>query len=167
MENTQAQDKKPKQQLHEIMVEMFAMIEEMTINEGQYLQFAEMFKQMNLNINRLNEIQQIIIHNVYYQRYVRNNTIKRKRLNEAQKSRHPDYILCQCGCYIHKDEQINHINTTLKHRLGLRNKKYASKYKNPYDQRIDNAINREVLLDMFCIRHIASIVNGERDELEI
>jgi hypothetical protein len=67
MEN---QNKKPKEQLHEIMIELFGMIEEMNVNEGKYLQFAEMFKQMNININRLSEIQQIIIQNVYYQRYI-------------------------------------------------------------------------------------------------
>jgi hypothetical protein len=37
------------------MIEMFGMIEEMNVNEGKYLQFAEMFKQMNININRLND----------------------------------------------------------------------------------------------------------------
>ena len=68
------QEKKPKEQIHELMVEMFGMIEGMDINEGQYLQFAEMFKQMNLNVNRLHEIQKIIVQNVYYQRYIKRTT---------------------------------------------------------------------------------------------
>lgn len=158
MENTQ--EKKPKEQLHELMVEMFAMIEEMNINEGQYLQFADMFKQMNINIGRLNEIQKVIIQNVYYQRYIkRTTTIKRKRLTEAQKAKHEDYVLCSCGCYIHKDEQLTHIQDTLKHRTGVRNKKYSSKYKNPADPQIDFEINREVLLQGFCISHYSKYKN--------
>lgn len=163
MENTQV--KKPKEQIHEVMVEMFGMIEEMNVNEGQYLQFAEMFKQMNLNINRLHEIQQVIIQNVYYQRYIkRATTIKRKRLTEAQKAKHPDYTLCSCGCYIHNDEQLNHIKNTLKHRTGLRNKKYSAKYKNPEDPLIDFEINREVLLQGFCIKHSAEVRGIKVDE---
>lgn len=163
MENTK--DKKPKEQLHELMVEMFLMIEEMNVNEGQYLQFADMFKQMNLNINRLTQIQQIIVQNIYYQRYVkRNTTIKRKRLTEAQKANHKSYTLCSCGSYIHTDEQLNHIQNTLKHRTGLRNRKYSSKYKNSEDPLIDFEINREVLLQGFCIKHSAEVRGINIDE---
>lgn len=163
MENTQ--DKKPKEQIHELMVEIFGMIEDMNINEGQYLQFAEMFKKMNLNINRLAEMQKIIVQNVYYQRYIkRTTTIKRKRLTEAQKAQHPSYTLCNCGCYIHNDEQLNHIKNTLKHRTGLRNKKYSVKYRNPNDPLIDFEINREVLLQGFCIKHFADVNNIKIDE---
>lgn len=163
MENTQ--DKKPKEQIHELMVEIFGMIEDMNINEGQYLQFAEMFKTMNLNINRLAEMQQIIVQNVYYHRYIkRTTTIKRKRLTEAQKAKHELYVLCSCGSYIHKDEQLTHIKDTLKHRTGLRNKKYSSKYKNPADPQIDFEINREVLLQGFCIKHFAHVNNIKIDE---
>lgn len=153
-------DKKPKEQIHELMVEMFEMIEEMNINEGQYLQFADLFKQMNINVNRLNEIQQIIVENVYYQRYIKTNTtIKRKRLTEAEKANHPNYRLCSCGSYIHEDEQLKHIQGTLKHRIGVRNKKYSAKYTNPTDPQIDFEINREVLLQGLCIQHY-SIVKG-------
>jgi hypothetical protein len=165
METTQQQEKKPKEQLHELMVEMFGMIEEMDINEGKYLEFAEMFKQMNLNLNRITEIKNIIVENVYYQRYVkRNTTIKRKRLTEAQKAQHTDYILCGCGCYIHKDEHLNHINTTLKHRQGIRNKKYSVKYENPDDPRIDFEINREIVVQGFCIKHYSNTSGRRVDE---
>lgn len=162
------EQKKPKEQLHEIMVEMFGMIEEMNINEGQYLQFAEMFKQMNLNINRLNELKQVIIQNVYYQRYVRNvTTITRKRLTEAQKAQNSNYILCSCGSYIHQDEELNHVKTTLKHRIGLRNKKYSVKYTNQKDPRIDFEINRDIILQGFCIKHYATTrgISVEEDEI--
>ena len=156
----QAQIKKPKEELHEIMIEMFGMIEGLNVKEGQYLQFAEMFKQKNININRLTEIQQKIIQNIYYQRYIkRNTTIKRKRLTEAQKAKHSKYVLCNCGCYIHKDEELTHIQETLKHRQGIRNKKYSVKYKNPDDPQIDFEINREVLLQGFCITHYSKTNN--------
>ena len=165
MENIE--NKKPKEQLHEIMVEMFGMIEEMDINEGKYLKFAEMFKEMNININRLTEIQKILVENIYYQRYIRNSTtIKRKILTEAEKAQHKDYTLCSCGCYIHNHRELNHVKNTLKHRTGLRNKKYSAKYKNPKDPMIDFEINRDVLLQAFCIKHFAKVKNIKIDDDE-
>jgi hypothetical protein len=80
-------------------------------------------------------------------------------LTEAQKAKHEDYILCNCGCYIHKDEQLTHIKDTLKHRQGIRNKKYSAKYKNADDPKIDFEINREVLLQGFCITHYSTYKN--------
>ena len=158
---------KPKEELHSIMVEMFGMIEELNIQEGHYLQFAEMFKTMNININRLAEMKEIIYKNVYYQRYVKNRTtIKRKRLTEAEKACHHDYILCNCGCLIHKDEQLSHINTTLKHRQGLRNKKFASKHAKADDPIIDFEINRDIVLQGFCIIHYSRINNIKVDDDE-
>jgi hypothetical protein len=142
---------KPKDEIMTLMIEVFEMIEALNIPEGKYLEFADKFKEMNINLGRLQQVQQIIIENVYYQRYVRNRpTINKKRLTQAQKAKHPNYLLCSCGDYIHKDEEANHIKNTLKHRTGLRNRKYASKQ----GANVDFEINREVLLHGFTIGHI-------------
>ena len=155
------QQQKPKQELHEIMCEVFSMIEEMDIQEGKYLEFADMFKKMNINVNRLAEMKQVIIQNNYYQRYIKHTTtIKRKRLTEAQKANSTDYTLCSCGCYIDNKEHLNHIKNTLKHRTGLRNKKYSAKNGRD-DGLVDFEINREVVLQGFCINHY-SVVKGIR-----
>ena len=144
-------ERKPKDEIMTLMVEVFGMIEELNIPEGKYLEFADKFKEMNINLGRLQQVQQIIIQNVYYQRYIRNKTtVNKKRLSQAQKAKHPDYLLCRCGDYIHKDEEANHIKNTLKHRTGLRNRKYASKQ----GANVDFEINREVLLHGFAIGHI-------------
>jgi hypothetical protein len=78
-------------------------------------------------------------------------------LTEAEKAKHENYSLCSCGCYIQTSQQLNHINNTLKHRTGLRNKKYSVKYKNQNDPLIDFEINRDVLLQGFCINHFAEV----------
>jgi hypothetical protein len=52
----------------------------------------------------------------------------------------------------------------MKHRTGLRNKKYSAKYKNPTDPLIDFEINREVLLQGFCIKHFADVKGVLIDE---
>ena len=148
---------KPKEELHELMCEVFSMIENMDIQEGKYLEFAEKFKEMNININRLAEMKQTIIQNVYYQRYVKHTTtIKRKRLTEAEKAKSSHYTLCSCGCYIDNKEHLNHIKNTLKHRTGLRNKKYSAKNGRD-DGLIDFEINREVVLQGFCINHYSAV----------
>ena len=91
----------PKDELHQIMVEMFMMIEEMDIQEGKYLEFAEMFKSMNLNIDRLAGMRQQIIVNTYYQRHVRpQRASSNPRLTEAQKENSSHYSLCNCGRYV-------------------------------------------------------------------
>ena len=78
----------PKEELNQIMIEMFMMIEEMDIQEGKYLEFAEMFKSMNLNIDRLAGMRNQIIVNTYYRRYVRpQTTVNQKRLTEAEKEK--------------------------------------------------------------------------------
>jgi hypothetical protein len=143
----------PKEQLNLLMVEIFMMIEELDIQEGKYLQFADLFKQMNLNVNRLAEIKTIIQKNVYYQRQY-NRPIHRKRLTQAEKALHVDYMLCSCGDYIHKREEHIHVTTTLKHKTGLRNRKYSAKT-GKVD--IDFEINREVLLHGLCINHIKKL----------
>lgn len=152
--------KTAKDEMMELMVEVFGMIEALDIQEGKYLEFAELFKRMNLNINRLSQMKQIIVQNVYYHRYIkRNTTLKRKRLTQAQKAVNPDYLLCDCGDYIHNDELLNHLKT-LKHQTGLRNRKYSSK---KGDVDINFEINREVLLQGFCIRHQQRKFNADID----
>lgn len=147
--------KTAKAEFYELMIEVFSMIEELDIQEGKYLEFAELFKQMGLNLDRLATIQDIVIRNRYYNRYIRNPTINRKRLTQAQKAVNPNYILCSCGDYIHKDEHLNHVETTLKHKTGIRNRKYSAKKGNP---NVDEEIQREILLDAFCIKHNANVL---------
>ena len=145
----------PKEELHTLMVEMFGMLEDMNIQEGQYLQFADMFKNMNININRLVAMKDQIQQNVYYARYVRpasrQNTLRRKRLTEAEKARHEKYTLCNCGRYIHQDEQNDHLQTQV-HYQGRRNRKYASKQVS--EQQMHFEIGREVVLQSHIIRHL-------------
>lgn len=157
--------KQPKEELNELMVEMFGMIEEIDINEGKYLEFAELFKQMNININRLCQIKTILENNTYYNRFIRNQTtLKRKRLTEDQKRQHSDYHLCSCGRYVnnlHKNV-LKHIKT-LVHKQGLRNKKYSAK---KGKTEIEFEINREVALQSFCIKHICSVDKISIDDLD-
>jgi hypothetical protein len=104
---------KPKQELHELMVEVFLMIENLNINEADYLQFADLFKPMNLSVEKLVNMKMILINNSYYRKYVK-STIRRHRLTEEQKRKHDKYITCHCGRFIH----INHIGT-IDNVLGL------------------------------------------------
>ena len=167
------QVKSPKDQLHELMVEMFAMIEDLNTNEGQYLQFAEMFKQMNLNVNRLAEMKTAIQSNYYYIHYVRQNTrttLRRKRLTEAQKAKHPDYLQCNCGRYIHNDEYTNHLQTQV-HYQGRRNRKYSAGVGKTEDQ-MRTEIGREILLQDFIIKHLVKtkgiqVDNEAHDEVGV
>lgn len=143
----------PKQELNELMVEMFMMIEEMEPSEGIYLQFAELFKKMNINITRLYEMRTILIENTYYQRYIR-NSVERLRLTEEQKRKSDAYTQCNCGRFI----KIGYVNSHLKtqvHYQGRRNRKYARS--NLSDDAITEAINREIALQAFIINHISKI----------
>lgn len=132
--------------------EVFNMIEGLDIQEGLYLQFADMFKQMNMNIDRLSAIRTQVVQNVYYQRYIRNapTTLRRKKLTEAEKRIRPDYSLCDCGRYMHHDYMDEHLKTMV-HYQGRRNRKYAGK--GLPDEIIKDNIDREVLLTLFCIKH--------------
>jgi NACalpha-BTF3-like transcription factor len=153
--------KTAKDEFYGLMIEVFGMIEELDIQEGLYIQFGELFKQMGLNLDRLTQIQKVIFVNRYYHRYIRNPTINKKRLTQAQKAVHSDYVLCACGDYIHKDEQLHHIESTLKHKTGIRNRKYSAK---KGDVNVDDEIQREIVLDGFCLRHDAKVRNiDERD----
>ena len=145
----------PKEELMTLMVEMFGMLEDMNIQEGIYLQFAEMFKQMNINVNRLAEMKTQIQQNFYYTHYVRpasrNNTLRRKRLTEAEKANRPDYLLCNCGRYIKECEHKTHLQTQV-HYQGRRNRKYA--FKQVSEEQMKTEINREVVLQSFIINHL-------------
>lgn len=154
--------KTPKEQMNELMVEVFGMIEDLDIGDGKYIQFAELFKQMNINVNRLAEIRKEVQANHYYTHFVRpttKTTLKRKKLTEEQKRQDPkNYLLCNCGRYCSKTRDFyeEHLKTMV-HYQGRRNKKYASK-KLP-EATIKEMINREVLLQSFLITHIEN-VNG-------
>ena len=154
----------PKEQLHNLMVEMFGMLEEMDMQEGKYLQFAEMFKQMNMNVNRLAEIKKAVQQNSYYVHHVRpstqNNTLRRKRLTEAQKAVSDNYMQCNCGRYIAKSMQEEHLKTQV-HYQGRRNRKYA--LNRPTEEQIRFEIQREVLLQEHIIKHLVRSVNLNAD----
>ena len=160
----------PKEELNNIMAEMFMMIEDMEIQEGQYLQFAEMFKTMNFNIDRLMILRQAIQHNHYYTHYVRastkNTTLRRKRLTEEQKSNSDTHILCNCGRYISKSMQVEHLQTQV-HYQGRRNRKYALGRQT--EAEIESQIKREVAIQAMLIRRLEAmgeivIDNSANDE---
>jgi hypothetical protein len=156
----------PKEELNNLMVEMFGMLEDMEIQEGKYLQFAEMFKQMNININRLAQIKTAVQTNTYYVQHVRpatrRTTLRRKRLTEAQKAIHKNYVLCNCGRYIHEDMQQEHLQTAV-HYQGRRNRKYA--LTKPSEEQMELEIQREVLLQSFIIKHLVKTTNINIDNL--
>ena len=149
----------PKEELNKLMVEMFMMIEEMDIQEGKYLEFAEMFKSMNLNIDRLAGMRQQIIVNTYYQRYVRpQQTVRHHRLTEAEKEKNADYTLCNCGRYVSNVTPkfaLKHLNTAV-HYQGVRNRKYAHTTFN--NEEINAKIKTEVVLQCFIIKHSNEVI---------
>lgn len=151
--------KTPKEEMTELMVEVFGMIEELDVSEGKYLQFADLFKQMNLKVERLTKIKETLQVNYYYQHYIRpstKRTLKTKRLDEEQKRKSERYCLCNCGRYISKDILKEHLQTQV-HYQGRRNKKYASKGLS--EEAIKELINREIALQAFIIKHLEK-VNG-------
>ena len=159
-----------KEQFTALIHEVFGMIEDLTINEGLYLQFADLFKQMNIKADRLTQIQYILADNRYYQRVYRRNgtTLRRQRLTEAQKSKHPEYKLCECGRYISINPrwELDHVKT-LVHHQGLRNRKYARK--GLHDDKITELINQEVKLSGFCLKHIRKVnprLNQDNEEYD-
>ena len=148
-----------KEEMHNLMVEVFEMIENLNIQEGDYLLFAEKFKQMNINVTRLAEIKTAIVENVYYRRYVkRKTTIQQHRLTEEQKRRHPDYRQCNCGRFINKNYIKEHLQTQV-HYQGRRNRKYATT--NLSDTKINECIDREVAIQSYIIKHLEKIRQQE------
>lgn len=144
-----------KEEMNNLMVEVFEMIENLNIKEGDYLLFAEKFKQMNINIGRLAEIKTVIVENVYYRRYIkRKTTIQQKRLTEEEKRRHEDYFQCNCGRFIKKQYAKEHLQT-LVHYQGRRNRKYATT--NLSDTKINECIDREVAIQSYIIKHLETI----------
>ena len=61
-----------KTEIHNLMVEVFLMIEGLNTPEGDYLKFAELFKKMNINLDRLVGMKQQLLGNTYYIRYIKN-----------------------------------------------------------------------------------------------
>ena len=148
----------PKDDLHKIMVEMFMMIEEMDIQEGKYLEFAEMFKSMNISIDRLSAMRNQIIINTYYQRHVRpQRASSNPRLTEAQKENSSHYSLCNCGRYVSNVTPkfaLKHLNTAV-HYQGVRNRKYAHTTFN--NEEINDKIKTEVVIQCFIIKHLIEV----------
>lgn len=153
-----------KEQIHELMVEMFSMIEGLQINESLYLQFADLFKKMNFNINQMNEVRKIVVQNIYYLResIQKTTTIRRKRLTEEEKRKDTMYVPCSCGRYVQTRLQKNHLKTQV-HYQGLRNIKLASRGLS--DEQIAAAINREVALQAFIIRHLIKVKHIDPDNI--
>ncbi len=150
------QHKTPKEECLSIMFEVFEIIENLDIQEGQYLELANLMRDMNINLNRLGELRTIIINNSYYANRGRLNTLRRKRLTEAEKANNPDYTLCNCGRYFKfntskPDKIMNHYNS-LVHQQGLRNRKYANKKIDK--EQIDNFIRCEIACQAFIIKHL-------------
>lgn len=144
--NQQTQQQKPKEKLHDLMVEIFGMIEELEIPEGKYLKFADKFKGMSDLVRKLPEIQQQLQTNTYYRDYVRPATrtpLQRLRLTEAQKRTHPDYRQCNCNRWVHKDELLNHMETQV-HNQKRRIIRYAGLGMS--ETAIQEAIRKEVFL---------------------
>jgi len=146
-----------KEEMNNLMVEVFEMIENLNIKEGDYLLFAEKFKQMNMNICRLAEIKTTIINNVYYRRYIKKKTtLQQKRLTEEEKRIHPDYFQCNCGRFINKKNANveEHLQTQV-HYQGRRNRKYANSHL--CDTKINECIDREVAIQSYIIKHLEII----------
>jgi hypothetical protein len=159
----------PKEELNDIMVEMFGMIEDLAINEGTYLQFADMFKRMNLNINRLVEMKTIIQQNVYYTNHIRPSTRRERRqpVSEAAKAKSSSYTLCNCGRYISIDPKWYnlHLNTRV-HYQGRRNRKYARGIHKTEDD-INFEIGREVFLLQFINTHLEKYETQEEERRQV
>jgi hypothetical protein len=142
------------------MVEMFMMIEEMNIQEGKYLEFAEMFKSMNINIDRLAGMRNQIVVNTYYQRHVRaQRASSNPRLTEAQKQNNSHYSLCNCGRYVSNVQAkfiLKHLNTAV-HYQGVRNRKYAHLVDTFNNEEINDKIKTEVVIQCFIIKHLIEV----------
>lgn len=162
----------PKEAVNRIMIDLFDMVENMTLNqetfsENKFLQVAELFKQMNINIDRLQQIKTELVNNVYYQQRIRNRRIV-PRLTEAQKLKHEDYGLCNCGRMVKvrhtKPKWIEeHLNTQV-HYQGLRNRKYAGKYN--ADELANEDIKREIVIQAFIINHLNRIEDAQAEAEE-
>ena len=150
MSTTQA--KTPKQAFQETMVEILGKLEDIEIPEGAYLEIANAFQKMNINLDELMALRQTYVNNVYYQTYVRpetKRTLSQKRLTEGQKARHPDYYACSCGRHIKKTFEKHHVET-LVHAQGLRNRKVSKecvKKSVENETEINKALHEEVIVD--------------------
>ena len=168
-EQEQEQEQRPKQtpkeELMSIMFEAFELIEQLEIPEGKYLQFADMFKRMNCNIERFVKIRTIIVQNQYYQDRERRETIaeraRRNKVEDAKKVNHPEYGLCSCGKYIkfytkssNKSFVKNHYETN-GHFRGYRLRKFGGR--DVSDDTLRDLIGREVLIQCWIAKHILRV----------
>ena len=144
----------PKQELNNIMVDMFSMIEDMVIPEGKYIELADMFKCMNINIDKLVEMSNQLKVNKYRHRAV---TLRAKKLTEAQKENCPSYMLCNCGRVIKSTIENIHIKSMV-HYQGRRNRKYSTKRVS--EEIIDFEIKREIKLQNFIINHCNNLYSN-------
>jgi hypothetical protein len=152
----------PKESVHRIMLDLFDIVENMTLNEetfseNKFLQVSDLFKQMNINIDRLQQLKTELHHNVYYRRVLNRKTIH--RLTEAQKLKHQDYGVCNCGRVIKMTKSKNswiqdHLKSQV-HYQGLRNRKYAGKHN--ADELANEDIKREIVIHAFIINHLKNI----------
>jgi hypothetical protein len=171
---SEPQRKTPKEELLGIMFEVFEIIEALDLQEGKYLQLANLFRDMNINVNRLGELRTIIINNSYYtQRERRLSTLRRKRLTEADKAKNPEYALCSCGRYfkffgssVRTQDFIQAHYQSMVHQQGVRNRKYANKTIS--NETMNELIQREVVVQGFIIKHLATLkvieVDNENDD---
>ena len=146
------QTKTAKQSFQETMVDILERLEDMEIPEGAYLEIANAFQKMNVNLDELLALRRTYIDNVYYQTFVRRETrrtLSQKRLTEGEKARHPDYYPCSCGRHIKKCYEKNHLET-LVHAQGIRNRKVSKECgKNAIEseEEINQVLREEVIED--------------------
>lgn len=162
MEETKTAEKKtPKQEFKDMMIEVFCMIENLQTTDGEYLKFADMFKKMNLDFDRLVEIRTQVIENNYYRRYVKKTTKRRARLTEAEKLCSGDYFVCNCGRVAMSKGRsfLEHLRTKV-HYTGVRNRKYGKET----DETANFCIEREIKLQAFIIRHLVVVMGINVDD---
>jgi hypothetical protein len=147
----------PKEQIMELMVEVFRIIEESNINDkpintNEYITIANLFKDMNINLERLNQIKSELISNRYYQQNIRVNQNRIQTLTEEQKRLSDKYILCECGRYCKNNQKFINLHYETKvHIDGLRNRKYSAKISSV---KINPLIEREIMLSAVCYKHL-------------
>lgn len=167
----QNQKKTPKDEMLELMIDIFGMIGELDIPEGTYLEFADKFKQANKLVDFLSQIPryiEIIRNNRYYQRTIRPafqnegkfNKKERVLLTEAEKAKRPDiFCLCDCGRYLRyfttkEGEKIikdtRHFTAGV-HSTGIKNR--HNKKDGDTHNEVNFKMNRETLLEGFCLIH--------------
>jgi len=125
------------------------------ITTGAYVQIAELFKELGVNLDILVELNTEIKKNTYYQQHL--SLVERKKrqaLSEDEKRKHKDWVLCECKQYIHKNSKKEH-EETQKHSQAMRNLNFTAK---KASHQIDKEVNTHIALTAFCIKHVENIV---------